>query len=128
MVSEWVRSQGVATKLMSPAEEWARSIPAAYVAVASRRAGDFYLRIGYQESAGYYRKTFVRPAREPVILDGCPPSRRQRIVILRIFIVQNEMMAEHDGWFSFTGGLQLVFGQQQWHILEEHPRSGELLE
>jgi GNAT superfamily N-acetyltransferase len=63
MVSESARSQGVATKLMSSAEEWARSIPAAYVALASRRAGDFYLRIGYEESATYYRKTFVPPGR-----------------------------------------------------------------
>ncbi len=39
----------------------ARSIPAAYV--ASRRAGDFYLRIGYEESATYYRKTFLPPVR-----------------------------------------------------------------
>jgi len=63
MVSESVRSQGVATKLMSSAEEWARSIPAAYVALASRRAGDFYVSIGYEESATYYRKTFDRLVR-----------------------------------------------------------------
>jgi GNAT superfamily N-acetyltransferase len=59
MVNESARARGVATKLMSSAEEWARSLPAAYVAVVSRRAGDFYLRIGYEESATYYRKTFV---------------------------------------------------------------------
>ncbi len=63
MVSEAARSQGVATNLTSSAEEWARSIPAAHIAVASRRAGDFYLRIGYVESATYYRKTFVPPMR-----------------------------------------------------------------
>ena len=59
MVSETARSQGVATKLMASAEQWARSIPAAHIAVASRRAGDFYVRIGYEESATYYRKTLV---------------------------------------------------------------------
>jgi GNAT superfamily N-acetyltransferase len=63
MVSESARGQGLATRLMSSAEEWARSVPTAYVAVASRRAGDFYLRIGYEESATYYRKTFVAPVR-----------------------------------------------------------------
>lgn len=60
-VSEAVRRQGVASKLVSSAEEWARTIPTAYVALASRRAGDFYLKIGYEESATYFRKTFVRP-------------------------------------------------------------------
>jgi hypothetical protein len=44
---------------MASAEEWARGLPTAYIAVASRRAGDFYLRIGYEESATYFRKTFV---------------------------------------------------------------------
>jgi len=63
MVSESARGQGVARKLMSSAEEWARGVPTPYVAVASRRAGDFYLRIGYEESATYYRKTFVLPVR-----------------------------------------------------------------
>ena len=63
MVSDTARGQGVATKLMSSAEEWARSIPAGHIAVATRRAGDFYLRIGYEESATYYRKALVPPMR-----------------------------------------------------------------
>jgi GNAT superfamily N-acetyltransferase len=62
MVDESVRRQGVASGLMDSAETWAKSIPTAYVAVASRRAGDFYLKIGYEESATYFRKTFT-PAR-----------------------------------------------------------------
>jgi GNAT superfamily N-acetyltransferase len=61
MVSESIRRHGVATKLMSSAEDWARTIPTAYIALASRRAGDFYLRIGYEDSATFYRKTFVPP-------------------------------------------------------------------
>jgi GNAT superfamily N-acetyltransferase len=61
MVSESVRHQGVATRLMGLAETWAKSIPTAYVALASRRAGDFYLKVGYEESATYFRKTFVPP-------------------------------------------------------------------
>jgi GNAT superfamily N-acetyltransferase len=59
MVGESSRRQGVATKLMSAAEEWARTIPTPYISLASRRAGDFYLRIGYEESATYFRKTLV---------------------------------------------------------------------
>ena len=61
MVSESVRRQGVATRLMSSAEAWAKTVPTAYVALASRRAGDFYLKVGYEESATYFRKTFVPP-------------------------------------------------------------------
>jgi GNAT superfamily N-acetyltransferase len=63
MVSESVRRQGVASKLLSSAEAWAMSIPTAYIALATRRAGEFYLKIGYEESATYYRKTFVPPVR-----------------------------------------------------------------
>jgi GNAT superfamily N-acetyltransferase len=63
MVSEPLRGMGVASKLMSSAEEWARSLPATYIALASRRAGDFYRRIGYEESATYFRKAFVPPHR-----------------------------------------------------------------
>ena len=46
MVGESARNQGVATKLMSSKEEWAKRVPTAYVVVATRRAGDFYLRMG----------------------------------------------------------------------------------
>jgi GNAT superfamily N-acetyltransferase len=61
MVSESVRHQGIAKILMDSAEAWAKSIPTAYVAVASRRAGDFYLQTGYEESATYFRKSFIAP-------------------------------------------------------------------
>ena len=47
--------------MMDFAETWARSVPTAYVALASRRAGDFYLNSGYEDSATYFRKTFVAP-------------------------------------------------------------------
>jgi len=46
---------------MDVAETWARNVPTAYVALASRRASDFYRDIGYEESATYFRKTFVAP-------------------------------------------------------------------
>ena len=61
MVRESVRRRGVATRLLSAAEEWARSIPTAHLALASRRAPDFYRRIGFEQSAAYFRKTFVSP-------------------------------------------------------------------
>ena len=54
MVSESVRRQGVATRLMESAETWAQSVTTAHVALASRRAGDFYLGAGYKESATYF--------------------------------------------------------------------------
>jgi hypothetical protein len=63
MVGESSRHQGVATKLVSAAEEWASTVPAAYIGLASRRAGDFYLRTGYEESATYFRKTIIPPQR-----------------------------------------------------------------
>jgi GNAT superfamily N-acetyltransferase len=45
-VSEPARRAGVGSKLMASAEEWARHLPAAYIALASRRASDFYLKLG----------------------------------------------------------------------------------
>jgi GNAT superfamily N-acetyltransferase len=61
MVSESTRHQGVGSSLMSAAEAWAEAIPTAYVALASRRAGDFYVKTGYEDSATFFRKTFVPP-------------------------------------------------------------------
>jgi GNAT superfamily N-acetyltransferase len=63
MVSESVRRRGVASMLMSSAEEWARSIPSAYVSLASRRARDFYLRNGYEDSATFFRKVLAASER-----------------------------------------------------------------
>ena len=48
---------------MSGAEAWAEGVPTAYVALASRRAGDFYLKTGYEDSETFFRKTFVPPVR-----------------------------------------------------------------
>jgi hypothetical protein len=41
---------------MVAAENWSASKGAAYVALATRRASDFYLALGYTESAAYFRK------------------------------------------------------------------------
>jgi len=46
----------VATMLLSSAEDWAKSVPAAYVALASRRSREVYLGNGYDESATFFRK------------------------------------------------------------------------
>ncbi len=61
MVAHHARQSGVGRSLMAEAERWARSIPCAYLALASRRATDFYERVGYQTSATYLRKTFTPP-------------------------------------------------------------------
>jgi GNAT superfamily N-acetyltransferase len=58
MVAEPVRRQGVATALLSSAEAWARSVPAANVALASHRSREVYLGCGYHESATLFRKVF----------------------------------------------------------------------
>ncbi len=56
MVAPQVRRTGVGRALMARAERWSRTVGAAYVALASRRAGDFYLALGYEDSAVFYRK------------------------------------------------------------------------
>jgi GNAT superfamily N-acetyltransferase len=58
MVSESARRRGAATNLMPAAEDWTKTIHTSCVALARRRARDFYRSIGYDESATYFRKTF----------------------------------------------------------------------
>ncbi|HEV3167435.1 MAG TPA: GNAT family N-acetyltransferase [Isosphaeraceae bacterium] len=50
------RRQGIGRQLMREFEEWARSRGSRLVALATRRATDFYLSLGYEESATYFRK------------------------------------------------------------------------
>lgn len=57
MVAENHRRSGVGRELMDYAERWARDSGAAYLALASRRAGPFYLALGYEDSAVFYKKT-----------------------------------------------------------------------
>lgn len=61
MVAEPFRRRGLASALVSSTEAWAKSIPCAYVALASRRASVFYLRNGYEESATFLRKVLTTP-------------------------------------------------------------------
>ena len=56
MVAAPARAAGVGRHLMATAESWARSVGAAYVALATRRAAPFYRALGYAESATYFKK------------------------------------------------------------------------
>jgi GNAT superfamily N-acetyltransferase len=56
MVDPQVRRTGVGRELMARAERWSQTVGAAYVALASRRAGEFYRALGYEDSAVFYRK------------------------------------------------------------------------
>ena len=57
MVAPAHRRSGVGAALMSEAEKWADACGAGYLSLASRRAGDFYLALGYEDSAIFYKKT-----------------------------------------------------------------------
>ena len=61
MVAQPARGSGVGRALVGAAEDWARAVPCAYVALASRRSGAFYEALGYDASATFLRKTFTRP-------------------------------------------------------------------
>ena len=50
------RRKGIGRALMTRFEQWAGSRGARVVALATRRAGGFYLALGYEESASYFRK------------------------------------------------------------------------
>ncbi len=56
MVAEPERGAGVGRLLMERAESWARHAGAAYIALATRRAGEFYGALGYEDSAAFFRK------------------------------------------------------------------------
>jgi len=56
MVSEAFRRQGVGRKLMEAFEAWAKVRQVKQIALATRRAADFYEALGYAESAAYFRK------------------------------------------------------------------------
>jgi GNAT superfamily N-acetyltransferase len=61
-VRDGERGKGVGRALMGAFEEWAAAGGCALVALATRRAAPFYLHLGYEESAAYFRK--VLPASE----------------------------------------------------------------
>ncbi len=55
-VGELFRRQGIGRRLMESFEAWATAREAKMVALATRRAADFYGALGYEESAAYFRK------------------------------------------------------------------------
>jgi GNAT superfamily N-acetyltransferase len=56
MVANSWRRTGVGKALMAAAEEWANRLGAAYVALASRRSAPFYLALGYEDLAAFFKK------------------------------------------------------------------------
>jgi len=56
MVHPGWRRQGIGRHLMEAFEVWARSRQARLIALATRRAADFYRSLNYSESAIYFRK------------------------------------------------------------------------
>jgi GNAT superfamily N-acetyltransferase len=56
MVTDSARLRGVGRTLMEEVEEWAKSVPVSYICLATRRADAFYGRLGYQLSAGFFKK------------------------------------------------------------------------
>jgi GNAT superfamily N-acetyltransferase len=63
MVVESLRRSGIGRALMAEAERWAAGVPAAYIALATRRAEEFYVILGYERSAAFLRKTLDSAAR-----------------------------------------------------------------
>jgi GNAT superfamily N-acetyltransferase len=56
MVRADLRSKGHGAALMAHFEQWAKWRGSKMVALATRRAAGFYLTLGYEESATYFRK------------------------------------------------------------------------
>ena len=55
-VKDSVRRMGVGRALVDNFEHWSRKRGSKLVALATRRAAEFYIRLGYVESATYFRK------------------------------------------------------------------------
>jgi GNAT superfamily N-acetyltransferase len=56
MIESSYRRHGIGRMLLEEFETWARSREAGYMALATRRAAEFYRALGYDVSATYYRK------------------------------------------------------------------------
>lgn len=56
MVAPGSRRAGTGSALMHAVEAWAAEAGAAYVSLATRRAAEFYLALGYGESAVFFVK------------------------------------------------------------------------
>jgi GNAT superfamily N-acetyltransferase len=60
MIDGSYRRHGIGRKLLEEFEAWARSRDAGYVALATRRAAEFYGALGFEVSATYYRKMLLK--------------------------------------------------------------------
>ena len=56
MVDTAYRRQGIGRSLLGSIEHWAATQGCPLIALATRRAAEFYRTMGYQESATYFRK------------------------------------------------------------------------
>lgn len=56
MVGEAFRREGAGRKLMEAFEVWAKEREVKQIALATRRASDFYQALDYEQSAVYFRK------------------------------------------------------------------------
>ncbi|MEO3860644.1 GNAT family N-acetyltransferase [Acrocarpospora sp. B8E8] len=65
MIEGGFRRHGLGRLLLEEFEAWARTRDAGYVALATRRAAEFYRALGYDVSATYYRKMLTRPPVTP---------------------------------------------------------------
>ncbi len=61
MVAVGHRRQGIGGSLMAAVERWAADRGCAYVSLATRRASDFFVAIGYEASATFHRNLLTGP-------------------------------------------------------------------
>jgi GNAT superfamily N-acetyltransferase len=62
MVAEPNRRKGVGESLMNAATVWAANRGCRMISLATRRAADFYVALGFEASATYFRKVIGDPA------------------------------------------------------------------
>ncbi|MEZ0299682.1 MAG: GNAT family N-acetyltransferase, partial [Candidatus Methylacidiphilales bacterium] len=60
MLRQDFRRAGIGKMLMEDFEKWARIKSCRMVALATRRAAEFYKALGYEESATYFRKKLMQ--------------------------------------------------------------------
>ncbi len=59
MVSTEHRGAGIGRRLMEHAEKWCTAAGARYLALATRRAADFYTALDYEESDVFFKKNLA---------------------------------------------------------------------
>jgi GNAT superfamily N-acetyltransferase len=64
VVAEHCRRRGIGRALMGAFEAWARTRNSKLIALATRRAAEFYDAIGYENSASFFRKLLASVSAE----------------------------------------------------------------